>query len=236
MSEEQRALVVTAHPDDVDFGAAGTVARWVEEGWRVTYVVITSGQKGGGDPRADPDEYGAMREREQRAAAEAVGVTDVVFLGYVDSELVDTPALRRDVAREFRRARPHRMVAMDPGLLLTDTFVNHPDHRVAGTVALDTTLTGGTTGAIFPELLLEEGLEPWRGLREIWVAGPAGGETVVDISAVIEKKWKALDAHSSQTSSWDVRGTLGPFLAERGRPHGYAYAESFRVVRLPRPE
>lgn len=229
---QRRALVVMAHPDDVDFGAAGTVCRWVDEGWHVRYVIVTSGQKGGQDPGSDPEVYGAMRQAEQREAAAAVGVTDVQFLGYCDSELVDSPALRRDVAREFRRHRPHRLLTMDPGLLLTDWFVNHPDHRLVGTVALDTTLTGGTTGAIFPELALEEGLAPWRELEEIWIAGPAGGDTVVDISEVIDRKWKALEAHASQVAGTDVRGLLAPMLAERGRPSGYAYAESFRVVRL----
>ncbi len=228
----KRALAVMAHPDDVDFGAAGTVARWVDEGWDVRYVVVTSGQKGSPDPRADPEEYGAMRQAEQRAAAAAVGVTDVVFLGWCDSELVDCPALRRDVAREFRRHRPHRLLTMDPELLLTDTFINHPDHRLVGTIALDTTLTGGTTGAIFPELALREGLDPWRDLEEVWLAGPAGGEAVVDISAVVDRKWRALAAHASQVDGKEVRALLAPMLAERGRPHGYAYAESFRVIRL----
>lgn len=229
---DKRVLAVMAHPDDVDFGAAGTVARWVDEGWQVRYVIVTSGQKGGADPSADPQEYGAMREAEQRAAAAAVGVTDVVFLRWCDSELVDSPDLRRDVAREFRRHRPHRLLTMDPGLILTDTFLNHPDHRLVGTIALDTTLTGGTTGAIFPELVLQEGLEPWRELRDIWIAGPAGGDTVVDITGVLDRKWRALEAHASQLGDTDVRALLRPGLAERGRPHGYAYAESFRVVRL----
>jgi LmbE family N-acetylglucosaminyl deacetylase len=221
-----------AHPDDVDFGAAGTVARWTDEGWDVRYVIVTSGQKGGRDPSGDPAEYGALREAEQREAAAAVGVTDVRFLGHVDAELVDSPELRRDVAREFRRARPHRLLTMDAGLVLSDTFVNHPDHRVVGTVALDTTVTGGTTGAIFPELVLEEGLHPWDGLTEVWIAGPAGGETVVDVTATVERKWAALEAHASQLAEFDVRGVLGPRLAEIGRPHGYAYAESFRVLRV----
>lgn len=221
-----------AHPDDVDFSAAGTVARWVDEGWDVRYVIVTSGQKGSPDPEADPAEYGALREAEQRAAAAAVGVTDVVFLGWCDSELVDSPQLRRDIAREFRRHRPHRLLTMDAGLILTDTFLNHPDHRLIGTIALDTTLTGGTTGAIFPELALDEGLAPWRDLSDIWIAGPAGGDTIVDISGVIDRKWAALEAHASQVTGWDVRAGLAPALAEAGRSRGYAYAEAFRVIRL----
>ena len=219
-----------AHPDDVDFSAAGTVATWVDDGWQVRYVLVTSGQRGSADPAADPQAYGEMREAEQRVAAAAVGVTDVAFLRWPDSELVDCRELRRDVAREFRRHRPHRLLTMDPGQILTPTFLNHPDHRLVGTITLDTTLTGGPTGAIFPELAQQEGLAPWRGLRDVWLAGPAGGETVVDISATIERKWRALEAHVSQTRDKDLRAQLGPTLAEQGRAAGYEYAEAFRVV------
>ena len=219
-----------AHPDDVDFGAAGTVARWVDDGWQVRYVLVTSGQRGSADPTTDPQGYGAIREAEQRAAAAAVGVTDLVFLRWPDSELVDCRELRRDVAREFRRSRPHRLLTMDTGQILGATFLNHPDHRLVGTIALDTTLTGGTTGAIFPELALEEGLAPWRGLQEVWLAGPAGGETVVDITATVERKWRALEAHVSQVGESDVRAQLGPMLAGLGRAAGYDYAEAFRVL------
>jgi LmbE family N-acetylglucosaminyl deacetylase len=115
-------------------------------------------------------------------------------------------------------------------------FVNHPDHRFVGTAALDMTLTGGTTAAIFPELALEERLEPWRELEETWITGPGGGPVAVDITETIERKLDALQAHVSQVGEWDVRTFMKERLAERGRPFGYAYAESFRVISYRRPQ
>ena len=147
---QRRALAIFAHPDDVDFGAAGTVARWVRDGWDVRYVCVTRGQKGAWDAHMDVDEYGALRESEQRAAADAVGVHDVTFLEWMDSEVFDSLELRRALSREFRRHQPHRLLTMSPDPLPTDRFVNHPDHRVVGQAALDITMTGGTTRVDLP--------------------------------------------------------------------------------------
>ena len=234
--EERRALVISAHPDDIEFGCAGTTCRWVDEGWDVRYAIVTSGQKGVQDARQDPTEFGRLRESESRRAAEVCGVTDVTFLGWMDSEVVYGPALLKDLARVFRHHRPQRLIVMDPQPLPTEMFVNHPDHRFVGQAALDMTLTGGTTAAIFPELLLEEGLEPWRDLEETWIMGPAGGPTAVDITDTIERKLDALQAHVSQVGEWDVRTFMKQRLAERGRQHGYDYAESFRVITYRRPQ
>ena len=232
--EARRALVVAAHPDDIEFGVAGAVATWIDAGWDVRYVIVTSGQKGVLDAAADPDEFGRKREAEAREAARITGVTDVTFLGHMDSQVTYGPALLKDLARQFRIHRPHRLVGMDPQPLPTDRFVNHPDHRQVGQAALDVIVTGGTTAAIFPELLIEEGLAPWRELEEAWIFGPAGGETVVDISTTFDRKIKALEAHRSQVGDWDVREFMAARLAERGAPHGYAYAEAFRVINLRR--
>ncbi|HZG96489.1 MAG TPA: PIG-L deacetylase family protein [Mycobacteriales bacterium] len=231
MSDEQRrALAVAAHPDDIDFGASGTIALWVEQGWDVHYVVVTSGQRGVQDVDQDIHEFGQLREAEQRAAAQVLGVTEVRFLGYIDNDVVLDHRLRKDIAREFRRHRPHRLFAMTPDLLPTDFFVNHPDHRAVGTATLDITMTGGTTAAIYPELIRDEGLQPWRELEETWLMGPGGGSTVVDITSTVDRRFEALRAHKSQTGDSDVEAFIRPRLAEIGRPHGYAYAESFRVI------
>jgi LmbE family N-acetylglucosaminyl deacetylase len=230
--ERRRVLAIGAHPDDIEFGAGGTVPRWVDEGWDVRYVIVTSGQRGVQDARQDPVEFGRLREEEARAAAKVAGVTDVTFLGYMDSEVVYSPALRRDLAREFRRHRPHRLLTMNPEHLPTGGFVNHPDHRAVATAALDTTITGGTTGAIFPELETEEGLPPWRELEEIWLMGPSGGDQVVDVTPYFERKLAALEAHASQMAQAprNLRAFLGRRLEDVGAPHGYRYAESFRVI------
>jgi len=230
--EQRRALIVGAHPDDIEFGCAGTVATWVNEGWDVRYVIVTSGQKGVQDAASDPEAFGRVREAESVEAAKAVGVTEVTFLGYMDSEVAaaDWLELRRDLSRQFRRHRPHRMIVGNPEMLPTDRFVNHPDHRAVSTAMLDITMTGGTTAAIFPELETDEGLLPWRELEETWLTGSGGGAQVVDVSTTFDAKIAALKAHASQVGEWDVAAFMGPRLAEVGRPHGYAYAESFRVI------
>src|SRR3954454_20489935 len=194
---DRRALVIFAHPDDVDFGAAGSVARWVRDGWDVRYVCVTRGQKGAWDAHMDVEEYGALREEEQRAAAAVVGGHDVTFLDWMDSEVFDSFYLRPAVSREFRRHQPHRLVTMSPDPLPTDRFVNHPDHRAVGQAALDITMTGGTTASIFPELL-EDGLEPWRECSETWLMGPAVKATPVDVTDTIEEKLAAIRCHASQ--------------------------------------
>ena len=225
-----RALAVSAHPDDIDFGAAATVARWVDEGWDVRYVVVTRGQKGAWDAHMEPDEYGALREREQRAAAEVVGVRDVTFLDWMDSEVFDSLDLRRALSREFRRHRPHRLLTMDPQPLPTDRFVNHPDHRAVGQCALDVTMTGGTTASIFPELI-EDGLPPWRGLEQIWLMGPAAHPTAVDVTGYVDRKVAALRCHESQLH--DPAATekrIRQRAADDGAAHGMGYAETFRVL------
>jgi LmbE family N-acetylglucosaminyl deacetylase len=226
---ERRALAVFAHPDDIDFGAAGTVALWVDEGWDVRYVCVTRGQKGAWDAHMDVAEYGALREQEQRAAAKAVGVSDVTFLDWMDSEIFDSLELRRALAREFRKHRPHRLLTMVPDPLPTDRFVNHPDHRAVGQCALDITMTGGTTASIFPELLVE-GLEPWRECEETWLMGPAVKPRAIDISRTLDKKLDAIRCHASQIGDRDVEAFMRQRLRDQGRAFGLGYAETFRVI------
>ena len=230
---DRRCLAVSAHPDDIDFGAAGTIARWVGEGWDVRYVVVTSGQKGGWESAMDADAYGAMREDEQRAAAAEVGVTDVSFLRWMDSEVVDSLDLRRAISREFRRHRPQRLITMLPDPLPTDFFVNHPDHRVVGQATLDVTMTGGTTASIFPELL-DEGFEPWRGLEQAWLMGPAVKPVAVDVTATLDRKIAALRCHASQTGDRDIDGFIRARLRDAGRSFGLPYVETFRVINYRR--
>jgi len=226
---ERRALAVFAHPDDVDFGAGGTIARWVHDGWDVRYVCVTRGQKGAWDAHMDIDDYGALREQEQRAAAKVVGVDDVTFLDFMDSEVFDSLDLRRAIAREFRRHRPHRLLTMVPDPLPTDRFVNHPDHRAVGQCALDITMTGGTTASIFPELLAE-GLDPWRELEESWLMGPAVKPVAVDVEATLDLKLAALHCHVSQIGDRDIETFVRQRLRDAGRAFGLRYAETFRLI------
>lgn len=229
MTEALRVLCVMAHPDDVEFGAAGSVARWVDEGAEVTYVLVTDGSTGTQDSGLAGAKLAGIRREETLRAAKIVGVEDVVFLGYRDGYVEPTLDLRRDLAREFRKTRPHRMVTMDPQSLPGGWFVNHPDHRAIGQSALDITVTAGTTPGHFPELL-DEGLEAWKGLREIYLFGPGGGPVAVDITSSIDRKVEALKAHESQVGDWDVESMIRAWTMQNGREHGYEYAELFQLV------
>jgi LmbE family N-acetylglucosaminyl deacetylase len=227
MDEPLRVLVVSAHPDDIEFTCAGAVARWTDEGSEVSYVIVTDGSTGTNDREMFGDKLATVRREESIAAAQVVGVEDVQFLGYRDGYVEHTLDLRRDVARVFRQKR---FIVMDPQPIPGAWFVNHPDHRAIGQACLDITVTAGTTVGHFPELM-DEGLEPWRELREIYIGGPGGGEFAVDISATIDRKIAALKCHASQVSEWDVETAVRSWTQVNGREHGYAHAELFHVIR-----
>lgn len=231
MKVAPRVLVVSAHPDDIEFGSAGTLATWVDAGCEVTFCIVTDGSTGTQDRDLMGEKLRAIRLEETEAAAKVIGAQELIWLGYRDGYVEYTLDLRRDIARVFRKYRPHRFMVMDPTPVIGDHFVNHPDHRAVGQASLDVSMTAGTTPGHFPELL-EEGLEPWRGLREVWIAGPAGGAAVIDISATIERKIEALQCHRSQIGDdpEQVATWIRTWTAERGAPHGFAYAESFRVL------
>ena len=158
----KRCLVISAHPDDIEFGCSGTAAVMVGEGWGVRYVIVTSGQRGTQDPHATVEDMAERREKESLEAARVAGVEDVVFLRYLDGDLIgaDPLALRKDLAREFRRHQPHRLITMDSAPIQGDVYVNHPDHRVVAQATLDITVSGGSTGSYFTDL----GLPAWREL------------------------------------------------------------------------
>lgn len=230
----RRALVVTAHPDDAEFGCAGSVAAWVDAGWEVAYVVATAGERGSQDPHQDLVAYAEDRRREARAAAAEVGVTDVTFLGFEDGTLAHGEVLLKAIAREFRRSKPHRVVAMVPDLLPAPGFINHTDHRTIGIATLDVCLAAGTTNGWYPELATDEGLPAWRGLEQVWQFGPGLTEHVEDVTATIDRKIAALRHHVSQIGERDI----GPWVKQRLRPLGARaggeYGEGFRIIDLRR--
>ncbi len=228
----RRCLVLSAHPDDIEFGAAGTIAQHVRDGWQVTYVIATAGEKGSHSIEDDPSEYATLRRAEAVEAARIVGVSDVRFLGFVDGEVTNDHALLKAIAREFRAVRPHRQFSMVPDLLPRDGFVNHPDHREMGVASLDVTLTAGTTAGWFPELVRDEGLEPWRGLEEIWLMGPGQSQHVVDITDMLDLKIDALHAHVTQMRGADIGPRIRTWTATTGAPSGFAHAEAFRRIVL----
>jgi LmbE family N-acetylglucosaminyl deacetylase len=234
LTDVERVLVVSAHPDDVDFGAAGTVAGWIDQGLDVSYLVVTRGDAGGFDdtPR---DQMPLLREAEQRAAAEAVGVTKVEFLdGYADGTLTPSLDLRRDITRVVRRYRPDRILTCSP-LRRWDRFAGpgHPDHLAVGEAVTCAIYPDARNPFAFPELLRDEGLEPWV-VREVWFHGGPAPDHVVDITATFPRKIAALAAHITQTSHEDVAARLRPWLEANARAGGLpegSLAEAFTVLR-----
>jgi LmbE family N-acetylglucosaminyl deacetylase len=231
-TEVERALVVSAHPDDADFGAAGTIATWTEAGIEVVYCVCTDGQAGGFDPQTPRDQIADIRRTEQRAAAEVVGVTDVRFLGGMDGELTVTPALIRDIAAVIRGVRPQRVLIQSPERDWQRIYRSHPDHLAAGEAAIQAIYPAARNAFAFPELL-QRGLEPWT-VRETWLAAHPTSNHAVDVTATFDRKIKAILAHRSQHPEPDqldsrLRGFHAANAKAYGLPDG-SLAESFFVI------
>jgi len=225
------ALAVVAHPDDVEFNMGGTVALWIEQGWRVVYVVVTKGDKGSADPTMTSPRLAVIREAEQREAAAYLGAAGVEFLGYEDGALEPTLAVRRDIARQIRRHRPRRLLVTDPGELYLPFYIQHPDHLAAAQAALAATYPARDR-LTMPELLAE-GLEP-HGVAEIWIYSGRAPDTFVDITPVIEKKKQALRLHRSQIEEGflAIMEGIARDAATRAPEPRPEFAENYCVVRL----
>lgn len=224
--------MVAAHPDDVDFGAAGTVATFTDAGIEVAYCIVTDGDAGGDDRSVSRAQMGALRRDEQRAAAAEVGVHDVTFLGHPDGRLVPSLELRRDIARVIRRFRPHRVLAPSPERWWDRIYASHPDHLAAGEAAVCAVYPDARNPFAHPELV-EEGLEPHT-VAEVWLMASPTATVVVDTSAAIDRKIAALRCHRSQVGDGEqvaarVREWGMATAAEAGLPEGAA-AEAFRLV------
>lgn len=231
----KRVLVVTAHPDDVDFGAAGTVARWVAEGAEVAYCVVTDGDAGGKDLTMEGPAIAELRREEQRKAAATVGVSEVTFLGYRDGRLVPTIELRRDVSRVVRSFRPERLVCQSPERNWERIGASHPDHLAAGEATVCAAYPDARNPFAHPELLAE-GLEP-HFVTELWLMGPPQPNRAVDITGTFDKKLEALRCHRSQVGhETDLEGRLRGWASagavRAGLPEG-RLAEVFQVVTMP---
>jgi LmbE family N-acetylglucosaminyl deacetylase len=232
----ERVLVVAAHPDDVDFGVAGSVAAWVKAGIEVAYCVVTDGDAGGSDRSVSRQDIVHIRRDEQRAAAAEVGVTDVVFLGYPDGRLVPSIELRRDVSRQIRRLRPNRVVAQSPERWWDRLPASHPDHLAAGEATVCAVYPDARNPFAHPVLLEDEGLEPWS-VPELWLMASPEPTHVVDVTGTFGQKMAALRCHRSQIADPDaleerVRGWLADAARAAGLPEG-SLAETFRAVVLP---
>jgi len=227
----ERVLVVVAHPDDAEFGAGGTVAKLVKQGATVVYVVVTNGNKGSSDPTMTSERLARIREAEQRDAARTLGVAEVEFLGYEDGELEDTRALRRDITRQIRKWRPDLVITHNPHRTY-NLYASHRDHRITGGAVLDCVYPLARDHLAFPELLPEY---PPHKVRQVYVMQWEQPQLVVDISDTLGLKLAALACHRSQVADFpDVEARVRERAAALGRPHGYAYAEAFDRIVLPR--
>lgn len=214
----KRVLVVTAHPDDVDFGAAGTVATLTDHGMTVAYCIVTNGEAGGSDLNVAREDMARLRQKEQRAAAAEVGVDDVTFLGHPDGQVTPSLALRRDISRVIRRFRPDLVVAPSPERWWERIYASHPDHLAAGEAAACAVYPDSRNPFAHPELLADEGLEPHT-VPELWIMAGPMADLAVDTTAAFPRKVAALLSHQSQIS--DPQG-----IEERLRQWGSAVAGS----------
>jgi LmbE family N-acetylglucosaminyl deacetylase len=227
-SRAERVLVIAAHPDDPEYGCAATVAKWAREGREVTYLLLTSGDKGSKDPRLRPGQLAARREREQRSAAAHLGVRELLFQRHPDGMLENTMALRREIAGIIRRCRPHILLTIDPWR----RYQTHPDHRAAGQAALDAAYAAKEI-YLFPEQLVD-GIAPWR-IREAWLFWSENPDRWEDVGGFIGKRIAALRRHASQVGGDPKR--LAEDIRKRAREaakngkQAFEYAEAFKVLR-----
>ena len=213
-----RVLVITAHPDDVDFGAGGTVARLTDAGVDVVYCLVTDGDAGGSDLTTTADQRAQLRRAEQRAAAQVLGVSELHFLGHLDGSVTYSLGLRRDLARVIRMVRPDRVLCQSPERNLDRIYASHPDHLAAGESALAAVYPDARNPFAYPELLDSEGLEPHT-VPEVWLMAGLEGNIAVDTTEVIDAKISALRCHASQISDPDR-------LAEMNKDWGRLTARS----------
>ena len=225
-----RAMVVFAHPDDAEIGSGGVVARWIEAGCEVAYVLCTNGDAGTAERSLAPAQLATKRAEEQRAAADAMGVKHLVMLGYPDGFLEDTRAFLGDVVRAIRQYRPHTVFVHDPYRI---KHFQHRDHRKAGLTTTDAVYPFARDHLHFPEHITGEGLAPHK-VRELWYWGADEPNTIVDVTASIERQIAALVRHESQLPGFNVADgesiatRVRHGAAEAARGHGFQYGAVFR--------
>ncbi len=227
----QKILVVLAHPDDPEFFCGASIARWTAAGHHIIYCLLTCGDKGTKDRSLTPEELCNIRNKEQMAAAEILGVTEVRFLDYPDGYLVPDLNIRRDITRVIRQERPDVIVTCDPlNLYIRDAYINHPDHRAAGQATLDAVFPSARDHLTFIELWQVEGLEP-HNVREVWVSIPLESNIVLDVSDYWDIKIKALLEHESQIGDPEsLIDRMRKRHTSDSNPEEPRYEETFRRI------
>lgn len=226
----ERAMFIFAHPDDIEFGVAGTAAKWIKQGCEVFYVVITDGNVGSHEAEMTSEQLAKIRRAEQTAAADVVGAK-CIFLGYDDGFLQPTLELRKELVRLIREYKPTAVVCGDPTAFFpSDTYINHPDHRAAAQAALDAVFPASEMSLLYPDLAAE-GLEGHK-VNYVYVHWGQEPNIYIDIADVIDLKIEALRQHKSQIGDWDPEEMIREWSAEDGKKVGFSYAESFRRITL----
>jgi LmbE family N-acetylglucosaminyl deacetylase len=223
-------MVIIAHPDDAEFGAAGTIAKWTAEGKNVLYLLCTSGEKGTADMSVRPEELAKTREKEQWEAARVLGVREVVFMRYPDQGLEDTFQFRKAIVKEIRRYRPHTVITSDP----YRRYIWHRDHRIVGQVVLDAVYPYARDHLAYLDLI-EEGLQPHK-VKELLFWGAENANYRVDITATFQQKFSALLCHESQVREMtipDLEGWLKDRAREMAAGEDYELGETFHRVEVP---
>jgi LmbE family N-acetylglucosaminyl deacetylase len=232
----ERALVVAAHPDDPEFGFGATVAKLARDGVEVTYVICTDGSQGGEDPSVPDEELTATRYAEQRAAAEILGVREVVFLGFRDGHIYPTLDLRKCITREIRRHRPDVVMTHYPTRAVSIRIgASHPDHIAVGEATMAAVYPDSRNPRAYRELL-DEGFEP-HVVKEVWLPGFEDADHFVDVTGLLDLKLQAILAHKSQFQKerppeWDPEKWIRERMREAGEKAGYEYAESFKRLEV----
>jgi LmbE family N-acetylglucosaminyl deacetylase len=230
----ERALVVISHPDDGEFGAAPTIAHLTAAGVRVDYVVTTDGGKGTDDPDVVPEDLSAVRIAEQRAAADILGVSEIVHLGYPDGYLVPSLDLRRDITRQIRRFRPDLVITQNPQRRLDhNPYIGHPDHLATGEATLAAVYPAARDHLNFPELWRDEHLEPWK-VRQVLLTGVEEPNLWLDIGETFEIGMRAILAHESQVDPDEIGERMRERARLVGEPQGIGMAQAFLSIILDR--
>ena len=231
-----RAIFIYAHPDDIEFSAGATAAKWAKHGAECYFVILTDGNVGSHEMGMTTDRLIETRRSEQRAAAKVLGAKECIFLGHHDGLLQPTMALRKELVRLIRKIKPNVVVCGDPtNFFPSETRINHPDHRAAATAALDATFPAAEMPLLYPELEAE-GLTPHK-VNYVYVSNPAKEPNYyVDTTDTIDLKIEALREHHSQLDGWDPDEPIKTWNRETGRKVGFAYGERFLRITLKEPE
>lgn len=226
-----RAMFIYAHPDDIEFSVAGTAAKWARYGCEVIYVVLTDGNVGSHEEGMTATRLAELRRSEQRAAAEVAGAKACLFLGHHDGLLQPTLELRKELVRLIRQHRPNAVVCGDPTVFFpSDTYINHPDHRAAATVAIEAAFPAAEMPLLYPELEAD-GLGPHK-VNHVYISNAQTANLYVDTTETIDIKLEALRQHKSQLGDWDPEERIRSWNGEVGKKVGFAYAEAFRRITL----